>query len=147
MINQAEPQPIPETVAETHQETAMDIPELAVEAKNWAVACHLAALAGLIFFPLFIFAAIFGSLVVWLLKRNDYEYVDVHGKAALNFQITVVAIVLVISVLISTVLGSLFVELFHAYMWVVAVVWTIVAAIKASNGKRYRYPLTIRFLR
>jgi uncharacterized Tic20 family protein len=31
--------------------------------------------------------------------------------------------------------------------WIVMVVLTIIASVKASNGQLYRYPLTIRFLK
>ena len=35
---------------------------------------------------------------------------------------------------------------FLAVLWVVNAVFVIIAAIKASDGEFYRYPMTIRFL-
>ena len=47
--------------------------------------CHLSALAGFVI-P---FGHILGPLIVWQIKKNEFPSVDIHGKAALNFQITV----------------------------------------------------------
>ncbi len=53
-------------------------------ARGWLVLVHLAAFAG-IFVPV---GQIFGPLLVWLVKRSTSPAVDRHGKAALNFQIS-----------------------------------------------------------
>ena len=55
--------------------------------RTWATFCHLAAFTVLLGVPLGLIA---GPLVVWLIKRNDSTFVDRHGKAALNFQLSVV---------------------------------------------------------
>src|SRR6516164_2706173 len=55
-------------------------------ARTWNMLCHLSALAGF-FIP---FGNILGPLLVWQIKKNEIPSTDVHGKAALNFQITVV---------------------------------------------------------
>jgi uncharacterized Tic20 family protein len=56
------------------------------QARMWNMLCHLSALAGFIGIP---FGNILGPLIVWQIKKNEFPSVDVHGKAALNFQITV----------------------------------------------------------
>lgn len=53
------------------------------DALNWAIACHLSAFCMFIGIP---FGNILGPLVVWLIKRNEYDFVNDQGKAALNFQ-------------------------------------------------------------
>ena len=53
--------------------------------RTWATLAHL---TGLLFFLPIPFAHILGPLVVWLLKRSESDFVDRHGKAAVNFQIT-----------------------------------------------------------
>ena len=60
-------------------------PQVSKDDQNWAMACHLSALAGF----LVPFGNIAGPLLVWLLKRAEIPLVDAHGKEALNFQITV----------------------------------------------------------
>ena len=51
----------------------------------WAMFAHLAAFAG--FFPAGI-GFVVGPLVVWLIKKEQYPFVDEQGKEAVNFQIT-----------------------------------------------------------
>src|SRR6185295_5600163 len=56
------------------------------DARTWNMLCHLSALCGLLGVP---FGNVLGPLIIWLVKKNEIPSVDVHGKAALNFQITV----------------------------------------------------------
>lgn len=106
--------------------------------RNLGMLCHLLALVGLII-P---FGNILGPLLVWLLKKDENRFVDVEGKEALNFNITIAIAGLVSGILTAVMIG-------FALMVVVGLFWlilTIVAAVKASSGEHYRYPLTLRFL-
>ena len=47
--------------------------------------CHLSSLAGSVI-P---FGNIVGPLVVWLIKKDEYAFVDDQGKESLNFQISI----------------------------------------------------------
>lgn len=110
------------------------------EEQNWAMICHLVALAGLVI-P---FGNVIGPLVVWLIKRTEMPLVDRHGKESLNFQITVAIAALVSMALMVVLVG--FVLL--AIVGIGALVLTIRAAIKVSNGELdYTYPMTIRLLK
>jgi uncharacterized Tic20 family protein len=81
-------------------------------------------------------------LVVYLAMRRESEYVASNAREALNFHISVliyslcciplVFVLIGIPMLIVLGLGSL--------------VLAIIATIKASNGRCYRYPLTIRLV-
>jgi uncharacterized protein len=100
--------------------------------QNWAMFCHLAALAGF----LIPFGNIIGPLAMPL--------VDKHGKEAINFQITV-AIAVLICLLLTLVLIGIFL-LF--VVGIGALVLTVIAAIKISNGELdYKYPFAIRLLK
>lgn len=103
------------------------------------ILCHLLGL-GTFVIP---FGNIIGPLILWLLKRADSPYLDETGKEALNFNIswTIYTVIAALSffVLIGFVLFPL---VFLA--WLILVV---VASIKASEGKIYRYPLTIRLIK
>jgi uncharacterized Tic20 family protein len=46
------------------------------EDKTWGMACHLAALAGLVI-P---FGNIIGPLVVWLMKKNESAFIDDQAR-------------------------------------------------------------------
>lgn len=104
----------------------------------WAMFCHLSALAGFVI-P---FGNIIGPLVLWVIKKDEYPLVNDQGKEALNFQISMTIYILVSIVLIFVAIGILFLialALFEIFA-------IVIASIKASEGKTYRYPLTIRFL-
>jgi uncharacterized Tic20 family protein len=117
-----------------------DTPQVSKDEQNWAMGCHLAALSGFVI-P---FGNIVGPLLVWLIKRADYPQVDRHGKEALNFQITVMIAAFVSAVLCLILIG--FLLLFIVYVG--ALILTIMAAVKVSNGDYdYRYPFTIRLLK
>jgi len=55
------------------------------EAYMWGMLCHLAAFAAYLGIP---FGHIIGPVMVWLIKRNDYPFVDECGREALNFNIS-----------------------------------------------------------
>lgn len=109
------------------------------EERNWALAAHLAAFAGFVI-P---FGNLIGPLVVWLIKKDEMPFVADQGREALNFQITMALAFLVCMALMLVLIGLLLI-------WVVAIfdlVMTILAAIKASEGQAYRYPLTLRLIK
>ena len=53
--------------------------------KQWGMFTHLAALAVFIGIP---FGSIIGPLIIYLIKKDEYEFVNDQGKEVLNFQIT-----------------------------------------------------------
>lgn len=101
--------------------------------------CHLTALAKY----LFPFGNLIGPLVVWMLKRQEMPFVESEGKESLNFQIsmTIYAILAAISILL--LVGII---LLPAVL-IFDLVFIIIASLEAANGKSYRYPLCIRFIR
>jgi hypothetical protein len=103
------------------------------------ILCHLLGLAGFAV-P---FGNILGPLVLWLVKRADSPYLDAAGKEAVNFNISWAIYAAVAAVSIFALIGFLLFPLV-CLVWVILV---IVAAIKASDGKIYRYPLTIRLIK
>lgn len=82
---------------------------------------------------------IFGPLVIWLVKKDESQFVGENARESLNFQIT---IFLVCLVLIATLIGIFL-------LWalgIINVIIVIVATIKASENKIYRYPFSIRLI-
>lgn len=102
--------------------------------------CHLLAFCGLLGVP---FGNILGPLVIWLIKREESPFVDACGKEALNFQISMTIYTLIAGLLILAAVGLV---LLPAII-IVNVIFTIIASIRASEGKIYQYPLTIRFIK
>ena len=82
------------------------------------------------------------SLIVWLLKKDDSEYIAAQAKEALNFQITLLLAQFVAYVLIFILVGFLLLGL----IWIFNIVFCIIAAISSSKGENYRYPLTLRLI-
>jgi uncharacterized Tic20 family protein len=112
--------------------------ELTSDEKNMAALCHLITLANSI-------TGLLGTvacLVLWMVKKEDSAFVDHHGKQALNFQITMILAFGISIVLACVYIGLIF--LFILYFANIGL--TIYAAIKASEGERYEYPLTIQFI-
>ena len=56
--------------------------------RKWGAAIHASAFAGMLF-PL---ALALGPFFIWMLKKHDSEYLDIQGKKAINFQLTVLVI-------------------------------------------------------
>ncbi len=117
----------------------MNTPASTSNARNWAMACHLMALVGLLGNGI---GFILGPLVVWLIKRAEDPFIDDHGKEAVNFQITMMIAVFVSALLIFVLIGFVLLPL----VVIANIVLTIIAGLKASNGEHYRYPLCIRFI-
>ena len=122
---------------EPKQEVAKATPENREE-RMWAMFCHLSGLAGFIF-P---FGNIIAPLIIWLVKKEEYELVNDQGKESLNFQISMTIYIIASVILIFLVIGIPLLIILGIFSLIVV----IIAAIKANEGEKYRYPLTIRFL-
>src|SRR6202040_1831630 len=114
-------------------------PAVSSNVRTWTALCHASALLGVfLHFP----GHLLPPLIVWLWKRDESPEIDAHGKEAVNFQISML-IYNVIAAMFCLVLIGFF---FLAVLWVLNAVFVIIAAIQASDGKFYRYPITIRFI-
>ncbi|MEZ6195471.1 MAG: DUF4870 domain-containing protein [Planctomycetota bacterium] len=114
--------------------------ELRPEEKTWGMICHLSSLAGYVI-PL---GWILGPLIWWQMKKDESSFVDDQGKEALNFAITFAIAIVVCIVLVAVFcIGAFLAPIVGTY----ALVLQIVAGIKASEGQRFVYPFTIRFVK
>ncbi len=86
---------------------------------------------------------ILGPLLVYFLKRDESAYVEDQAAEALNFHITVTLAAVVFGVLSAALIGIPFL----LATLVLAVALPIRAGLAANRGRRYRYPLTVRFIR
>jgi uncharacterized protein len=112
------------------------------DARMWGMFAHLAGLAGIVIPAI---GSIVGPLVIWLIKKDEYPFVEDQGKEALNFQITMFIYILVASLLTFVCIGFILLPA----VAIVDIVFLIIAAIKANDGIRYRYPkgLIFRFVK
>ena len=119
--DQAQPQPV-------QQSPGMD----QKQERTWALFAHLGGLLG--FIP---------PLVIWLVKKDESPLIDDNGKEALNFQITIAIAYLVAFVLVFVLIGFFIMMALNVFN----IVMVIIAAIKANEGQKYRYPVCIRFIK
>lgn len=112
-----------------------------MDANQWALFLHLSQLAGY-FLPGLGFAA---PIVIWLVQKTPFPALDEHGKMVTNWMISLL-IYSVASGIIAAATCGVGTVLF-APLLVVAVVFPILGAIKASEGVLWSYPLTIRFIK
>lgn len=87
----------------------------------------------------FVFPVV-ATLVIYLIKKDESKYVTAHAKEALNFQITFMLITIILCV---TLIGMILLPV----VGLIYLIFVIVATVKASDNKLYRYPLTIRFIK
>ncbi len=114
------------------------------DARMWAMLCHLAGFAFLLPVIPFI-GSVVGPLIVWLIKKDQYPFVNEQGKEAVNFQITML-IYAAVSLIFWFICIGVFLTL---AVGIVDIALIIIAAIKVNDGIHYRYPypLIIRFIK
>ena len=114
-------------------------PISSADVRTWNVLCHASALLGLF---LHFLGHLLGPLIVWLVKRGDSPEIDAHGKESLNFQLSMLIYDAIAAILCIILIG---IPILIA-LWLMNTVFVIIASIRASERKFYRYPITIRFL-
>ena len=107
--------------------------------QNMGLLCHLLALSGY-FMP---FGHLVGPLVIWMVKRQDMSFVDSQGKESLNFQISITIYGIVAAASLFLLIGFILLPAVIVFN----LVCVILASIETANGKPYRYPLCIRFIK
>ena len=110
---------------------------ISTDSRNWATICHLSAFSVFVGIPSFI-----GPLVMWLLRRDD-PYAEHHAKEALNFNISIIIYTIAAAISIILLVGILALPAVLIGWFVL----TIQAAMRASAGDYYEYPLSIRFVK
>src|SRR5688572_25695776 len=85
---------------------------------------------------------IIAPLVIYLLKNRESQFVAYHSRESLNFQITVIIMYFIAFLLVILLVGILL-------LWLIGianVILVIIATIRASENKLYRYPFSIRLI-
>src|ERR1051326_1175108 len=108
--------------------------------RTWCILAHATALIG---FLVPVGGHLVGPLIVWLSKRQDSPEIDAHGKASLNFQISMLIWNAISLILCLVVVGFVLLCILH----ILNIIFVIIASIQASEGKVYRYPLAVRLIK
>lgn len=101
--------------------------------KLLAILCHVSLFLGVGFIL---------PLIVYLVKRGESELVAAHAKEVLNFHISLLIYFICAIPLVSCLIGIPIL----LGIGLMSFVCAIIAAIRASEGGFYFYPLTIRFI-
>lgn len=82
-------------------------------------------------------------LLIWLIKKDSSPYVVTHAKESLNFQISIFIYCIISGILMLVIIGFFLLWL----IGIVSLVLVIVATVRASEDKIYRYPFNLRLIK
>ncbi|NOY43408.1 MAG: DUF4870 domain-containing protein [Planctomycetes bacterium] len=105
----------------------------------WAMFLHLSVFLGYVV-PI---AGLLVPIIIWQTKKEDLPILDQHGKNLVNWIISFVLYGAVFVLLAFVVIGVPLLML----LGLLAIIFPIVAGIKANNGEVWKYPLSIAFLK
>ena len=116
------------------------------EEKQWAMFGHLSSLLGLFTGGV---GNIVGPLVIWLVKKDTLPFAGDQAKEALNFNITllIIGVILLGITMITFGIGAILTLPLGLLLCVAWLILTIMAAVKANEGVAYRYPFTLRLIK
>lgn len=90
-----------------------------------------------------IVAGFLAPLIIYLVKKDNSPFATAHAKESLNFQLTMLIAYVISWLLIFVLIGFLLLFL----LAILNLVLVIIATIKASEGKFYKYPFSIKFIK
>ena len=96
-----------------------------------AIIAHLSYLLGGLGF-------LIAPLVIFLLKKDD-PFVADHARQALVAHLAILSVSVIVGLLSMLLVGLLLVPVV-AILWLVLLVTSIIAGVKAVNGEQYKYP-------
>jgi len=96
---------------------------------------------GILSHVLGLFTSFIGPLIVYLVAEDAFS--KNQAKEALNWQFSLIIYSIISAILMIVLIGFLLI----IALGVMNLVFSIIAAIKASEGNTYQYPLTIRFFK
>ena len=118
--------------------------------RSWAVVGHLASLVNLVGIP-----SPLGPLVVWLMRRNESSFAAEQAKSSLNFALSVwiygaAFLIGGVFFFFADVLVGVFMAfaLFATFglLLLLSMIFSVVGAVKASDGEAYAYPFVLELI-
>jgi uncharacterized Tic20 family protein len=101
--------------------------------KNLALIMHVLALVGF---------GLISTLIIWLIKKDESAFMNKAGKEPLNFQISLLIHAIGCGLLSCIVIG---IPMLIAVA-IAALVFSIIGLVRITEGKVYRYPVTLRLI-
>lgn len=101
------------------------------EERQWSMFAHLGGIIGIL-----------PSLIIYLIFKDRGPFVKAQSTEALNFQITIL-----IGYIIGVVLSYSFLPIpVQLLVWIVSIVFSVMAGMAANRGENYRYPFALRLI-
>ncbi|MDR4948255.1 DUF4870 domain-containing protein [Neobacillus cucumis] len=94
-------------------------------------------------YVLSLFFPIIAPLIIWLLKKEESSFINFHGKEYFNFFISYFVYSVVAGILTFVIIGIFL-------LWAIgiaALIFSIIAAIKAYEGQEYHFPWIFRLIK
>ncbi|MDY2586857.1 DUF4870 domain-containing protein [Winogradskyella aquimaris] len=89
------------------------------------------------------FGGLIVPLILWATQKDRVDGMDVHGKAIVNFQLSMIIYFIISIILIPVFLIGV---LPLILVCILSFIMPIINAIKASNGELPSYPLSLSFI-
>ena len=107
------------------------------QTRQWAMLLHLSQFAGYVL-PL---AGLVVPIIIWQVQKQEMPELDIHGKIVANWIVSQIIYGVVFLLLCLVVIGfPLLVALA-----VLSLAFPIIGALKANQGKAWKYPFSITF--
>lgn len=90
-----------------------------------------------------LFFPIIGPLVIWLLKKDESSFINYHGREYFNFFISYTVYTIISGILVFLLVGIFLLWI----LGIMALIFTIIAAVKAYEGNEYQFPLIFRLIK
>ncbi|MGO1990060.1 DUF4870 domain-containing protein [Mammaliicoccus vitulinus] len=89
------------------------------------------------------FTSFIGPLLIWLMKKDESEYINQQGKNCLNFIISYGIYVVISTILTAIVIGAIFLII----IGIATVVYCILGAVANNKGEDFKVPFTFEILK
>ncbi len=107
--------------------------------KQWAMFLHFSVLASWVV-PL---AGLILPILIWQMKKKELPELDVHGKIVMNWMISELVYAIIFGVLAIFLIGIPLLLI----LFIFSIIFPIIGGVKANNGKIWKYPFSIQFLK
>ncbi len=104
-----------------------------IELNQYCMLMHLSQFTGFFLLP----------VIMWAVHRKESELINQHGKNILNWSISLLIYAFIGMLLTFIIIGIPLLILVGAC----SLLFTIVAAIKATNGEVFKYPFAFEFFK
>lgn len=110
-----------------------------LEKNTYLMLMHLSQLAGFCVPG----AGFILPVIMWAVNRDESVEVDRHGKVILNWMISALIYSMIMFILVFIIIG-----IFGFFvLFLLQIVFAVVGAINANDGKLWKYPLSIPFFK